>query len=76
MPIYKVLLEKRYTILTLLAMGPFFSGSSLIGGRPKRLPLPNICLTYPAMMTLGRVIPYPKKIQKVYKSLNRPFEFC
>ena len=23
------------------------------------------CLTYPTMMTLGKVIPYPKKIQKV-----------
>ena len=30
----------------------------------KKTPLPKICHTYPAMMKLGPVIPYIKKIQK------------
>ena len=29
-------------------------------------PLPKICHTYPTMMELGTVIPYLKKIQKIY----------
>ena len=28
------------------------------------------------MVKLGTVIPYLKKIQKVYESRNTPFEFC
>ena len=67
MAIYKVLFEKLYTILTLLKMGLFFRGCSWIGGN-KKSSLPKICLAYPTMMTLGTVIPYPKKIQKIYKS--------
>ena len=39
-------------------------------------PLPKICLTYPTMMTLGTVIPYPKKIEKIYTSRDSLFEFC
>ena len=31
-------------------------------------PVPKICLTYPTMMKLGTVIPYLKKIQKIYES--------
>ena len=34
----------------------------------KRSLLPIICHTYPAMMKLGTVIPYLKKIQKIYES--------
>ena len=37
-------------------------------GGAKRPPLPEICHTYPTMMKLGTVIPYPKKIQKIYES--------
>ena len=40
MPIYKVLLEKRYTILTLLAMGPFFFGLLTDWGQTKKAPPP------------------------------------
>ena len=29
-------------------------------GGAKRFPLPKICHTYPTMMKLGTVIPYPK----------------
>ena len=35
------------------------------GGRP---PLPKICHTYPTMIKLGTVIPYLKKLQKIYDS--------
>ena len=31
---------------------------------------------YPAMMKLGTVIPYPKKIPKIYESRDIPYEFC
>ena len=68
MAIYKVLFEKRYTISNLLTMGFIFLGCSLIdgaGGRSQKDPLPKICFTYPTMMTLGTVLPYLKKIQKI-----------
>ena len=38
--------------------------------------LPKICHTYPTMMKLGKVIPYQKKIQKIYESSDTPLEFC
>ena len=38
--------------------------------------LPKICHTYPAMMKLGAVIHYLKKIQKIYESCGTPLEFC
>ena len=44
------------------------------GGRQKG-PVPKICHTYLAMMKLGRVIPYLKKNQKIYKSRDTPREF-
>ena len=46
------------------------------GGGAKRPPLPKICHTYPKVMKLGIVIPYPKKIQKIYESRDTPLEFC
>ena len=33
---------------------------------------PKICHTYLTMMKLGTVIPYLKKIQKIYKSRDTP----
>ena len=65
MAIYKVLFEKRYTISNLLTMGFIFLGCSLIDGGSQKDPLPKICFTYPTMMTLGTVLPYLKKIQKI-----------
>ena len=44
-------------------------------GRGK-LALLKICRTYSATMKLGAVIPYQKKIQKIYKSRDTPLEFC
>ena len=49
-------------------------GCSWMGG--KKAPLPKICHTYPTMRKLGSVTPYLKKIQKLYKSRDRPTEFC
>ena len=46
------------------------------GGRGKKSPLPKICHTYPTMMKLGALIPYLKKIQKIYKSSDTPLKFC
>ena len=46
------------------------------GWGAKRLPLPKICHTYPTKMKLGTVIPYLKKIKKIYKSRDTPLEFC
>ena len=54
----------------------------------EKSPLPKICQTYPAMMKLGTVIPYLKKIEYIYiyiytyiyiyiyKSHDTPREFC
>ena len=35
-------------------------------------PLPKICHTYPAMMKLGSVIPYLRKIQKCINHVTHP----
>ena len=53
-----------------------FLGLLTDGGGPKRPPLPKTCQTYPTMMKLGTVIPYPKNIQKIYESRDTPLEFC
>ena len=57
----------------------FWGCSRVVGGRGgggKKAPLPRICHTYPTMMKLGTVIPYTKKIQKIYESRDTPLEFC
>ena len=38
--------------------------------------LPKICHTYPTMMKQGRVMLYPRKTQKIYKSRDTSLEFC
>ena len=60
--------------LTLFRMG--FFGAAEEWGVAKRAPLPKICHTDPTMMKLVTVIPYPKKIQKIYDSHDTPLEFC
>ena len=50
--------------LTLFRMG-FFRAA-------QKAPLPKICHTYPAMMKLGTVTPYLKKIPKLYESRDTP----
>ena len=53
----------------------FFGATHGWGGK-KALTLPKICHTYPAMMKLGTVKPYLKKIRKIYESRDIPLEFC
>ena len=53
-----------------------FLGLLKDGGGGKKALFPKICHTYPTMMKLGTVIPYPKKIQKIYESRDTPLEFC
>ena len=53
-----------------------FFGAAHGWGKAKKAPLPKFCHTYPTMMKLGTVIPYPKKIQKIYESRDTPLEFC
>ena len=45
-----------------------FFGAAHGWGEPKRLLFAKICHTYSTMMKLGSVIPYIKKIQKIYES--------
>ena len=41
----------------------------------KKAPLHKISQINPTMMKLGTVAPYPKRIQKIYKSRETPLEF-
>ena len=50
----------------------FFGAAHGWGGKKA----PKICHTYPTVMKLGTVIPYPKKIQKIYESRDTPLDFC
>ena len=50
-----------------------FGGAQGCGGQGKaKKPLPKICHTYPAMMKLGTIVAYLKKIQKTYESRDTP----
>ena len=53
-----------------------FFGAAQGRGRLKGLPFRKIGYMYPAMMKLGTVIPYLKKIPKMYESRDTPLEFC
>ena len=52
-----------------------FRGCSRMGGI-KRPTLSKICHTYPTMIKLGTVIPYPKRFQKIYESRDTHLDFC
>ena len=56
--------------LTLFRMGIF--GAAHGWGVCKKVPFPKICHTYPTMLKLDTVIPYLKKIQKLYESGDTP----
>ena len=60
--------------LTLFGMGLFRAAQG--GGGAFWSTLPKIHDTYPTMMKLGTVIPYLRKIQKMYKSRDTFLEFC
>ena len=53
--------------LTLFRMG-FLGAVRGWEGGAFLAPLPKICHTYPIMMKVGRVIPYLRKVKKIYKS--------
>ena len=47
------------------------------GWRGRKMPpLPKICHTHSTVMKLGTVIPYLKKIEKIYESRDAPLDFC
>ena len=54
--------------------GQFWSFSRM-GRGLKKAPFPKICHTYPTTVKRGKVIPYLKKIQKIYESGATPLEF-
>ena len=60
--------------LTPFSMGFLRAAHGWVGA--KKAPLPKTCHTYPTMMKLGTVIPYLKKIQKIYESCDTPLGFC
>ena len=57
-------------------MGIFGAAHGLGRGGGKKAHLPQICHTYTAMMKLATIIPYLKKIQKIYESRETPSDFC
>ena len=54
----------------------FFGAVHGYGGGPFWPPVSKICHTYPTIMKLDTVIPYLRKIQKMYKSRDTSLEFC
>ena len=48
--------------------------TDLGGTGAKSPPLSIICHTHPTLMKLSTVIPYLKKIQKIYKSRDTPLD--
>ena len=68
----RIMIKKKYmSCLTLFRMG-FFGAAHRRGGQKD--PLPKICHTHSAVMKLGTVIPYLKKIQKIYESRDTPLD--
>ena len=61
-------------LLTLFRMGLLGAAHGWRGGSKK--PRPKVCHTYPKMMKLGTVIPYRKKIQKIYELRDTPLALC
>ena len=70
----KILYWSQVAGLNSIHDGPF-RGLLTDGGVQKGL-LPKICQTYPTKIKLGTVMPYLRKIQKIYKSRDTPPEFC
>ena len=54
-----------------------FRGCSRMGrGQKKPSSLPKICHTYPTIMKIGTVMPYLKKMQKIYGTRDIRLDFC
>ena len=74
---FKIVAIKNFasvSFLTSFRMG--ILGAAREWGGNKKAALPKFCHTYPTMMRLRIVIPYLKKIQKIYDSYDTPLEFC
>ena len=56
-------------------MGFFGAAQGLGGGGEFLTPRPKICHTQPTMIKIGRVIPYLRKTQKIYKSRDTSLDF-
>ena len=69
-----ILRQVHILTLTLFRMGFFGAAHGWWG--PFWPPHSKIRHTYPTMMKLGTVIPYQRKIQKMYKSPDTFLEFC
>ena len=70
-------LALKNVFLTLFRMDFLRASHRWLGeGGAKGFPLPKICHTYPAMMNLGTVIPYLRRICKIYESRDTTLEFC
>ena len=69
------ILKEIYLRTTLVLFRMVTFGAAHGWGMAKR-PLSKICHLYLAMMKLGTVIPYLKKIQKIYESRDTPLDFC
>ena len=63
------------TIFNPIQDGHFRGFSQMGWGGQKGRPLPKIRHTYPTMIKLDTVIPYLKKIQKIYESRDTSPEF-
>ena len=66
--------QGSFQYLSPIQDGHFRGCSRMEGG--KKAPIPKTCHTYPTMMKLGTVIPYLKKIQKIYESRDTLSDFC
>ena len=71
-------LQKKWNFPLRISSVNVTKSAVFCGGRVgiKRPPLPKICDTYLAIMKLGTVIPYLRRIQKIYESRDTPPEFC
>ena len=62
--------------------GLFRDCSRIVGGKggggeaKSPPPVPKTCHIYPTMVKFVTVIPYLRKIQKIYESGDTPLEFC
>ena len=63
----------KWPIIALLALFKMGIFGAAQGWGGQKGPLPKICHTYPTVMKLGTIIPYPKKIQKIYESRDTLF---
>ena len=75
-----MLYNKTIKVSNVIIINPIqdglFGGCSRMGGGVFLSPLPKIRRTYATIIKLGKVIPYPRKIKKIYQSRDTSLEFC